>query len=138
MGAGGQYSLTASITPADSGNYTWEVLGTQQGDDSTIIQQPPATSFPSCAGLSTCAATLQGSSNGGKATVRVHFTDTVTGGEVTADSGLIVVQIQKVDVSVPASVGGDPPTQDQPPSQSASFRPRCRRAPCNGLQTAHG
>jgi hypothetical protein len=116
-GAGSQFTLTGTTTVSGNGTFTWEALATQPGDDTTIVS-PPAP-LPNCNNQPTCAIDIQASANGGKATVRVHYRSGT--GDVTADTRVIVVQVSRVDVTIPASVGGNPPSQVSPPPQIASY-----------------
>ena len=81
------------------------MLAPQAGDDTTILGIDPGT-LPACVNQPTCTATLPGG-HWGKATLRVHFTSTATGEQVTADARLIVVQINSVVAVVTAHVGAD-------------------------------
>lgn len=73
-GANSQFSLTATtatITGSTDGVYSWEIVATQDGDNPTIAQLPDSP--PSCNSQTTCTVTIAASSNGGKATLRVHL-----------------------------------------------------------------
>jgi hypothetical protein len=73
------FSVTARGTPPLDGEYRWEIVATQAGDDTSIVQ---LTSAPTCASQPSCVAQLK-AIKGGQATLRVHFRCTTTGLEAT-------------------------------------------------------
>lgn len=90
---GDQFNITASGSPPQDGTYTWEIISTQQGDDSSMAT---LTASPSCDGQPTCVATVQ-IAKAGTATLRVHFKCKTTGKEVTADARLTAIEIKQSD-----------------------------------------
>ena len=73
------FSVTANGSPPLDGEYRWEIVATQTGDDTGIVQ---LTSAPTCPNQPNCVAQLK-AIKGGKATLRVHFRCTTTGKEAT-------------------------------------------------------
>jgi hypothetical protein len=145
-GAGSQFSVTASASGGSPGySYAWSLIS-QAGDDPTVAQFCNAQGVcsttqlgPNCSPQSTCTATIQGV-KGGKATLQVTVTDSASN-QATAQTRLIIVSFSQLTVTAAASVGGSPPTQTNPPPQTACFStqpPQPPQIPCFSPQVLTG
>ncbi|MGA2366639.1 MAG: hypothetical protein ABSG12_14230, partial [Steroidobacteraceae bacterium] len=136
-GSGSQFSVTASASGGSPGySYAWSLISTQAGDDPTVAT---ISQGPNCNPQATCTATIQGV-KGGKATLQVTVTDSASN-QATAQTRLIIVSFSQLTVTAAASVGSAPPTQTNPPPQTACFStqpPQPPQIPCLSPQVLMG
>jgi len=125
VGASGTPTASVDISPA-SGQYSWQIVATQPGDDTTAVQLQ--SNPPNCVNQTGCTVSFTGA-KGGKATLQVTFTPT-EGQAVTATARIIVVQINQITATVASDVGGG--------SQTACYTSGTPGVSCSNQLTSLG
>jgi hypothetical protein len=86
---GDTFTITANGAPAAGGSYSWKIVSSQDGDNPDAFQ---FVSQPSCAGASSCQATVQ-ATGAGFAGVQVTF-------QVGSVSAIQTARVRAITVSI--------------------------------------